>query len=195
MIGGEIRIMSFPEERSTADQITLRPARSADALYLSQWRDEPTVRQFQPLGRTSLSQLQAELGRQEMTDLYRGKGDKFQWIIRLEDRPIGWITLVITNWDHGLAEMGYALSTSFQRRGLMPQALTQLLAELFLRTKLERIEARCAVDNLGSQLVLERLGFHREGRLRDYFVLRGSRVDNYLYAILRRDFLPTLQKQ
>ena len=187
--------MSLPDERATALLVALRPAQSADAIYLSQWRDEPSVRQFQPLGTASLSQLQAELGRQEMTDLYRGKGDKFQWIIRLEDRSIGWITLVVTNWDHGLAEIGYALSTDFQRRGLMTQALTQLLAELFLRTKLERVEARCAVDNTGSQRVLERLGFHREGRLRDYFVLRGNRVDNYLYAILRRDFLPTLQDQ
>ena len=186
-------MMSVPDERSTALQVTLRAAQSVDALYLSQWRDEPSVRQHQPLGTTSLSQLQAELGRQEMTDLYRGKGDKFQWIIRLEDRPVGWITLVVTNWDHGLAEMGYALSTSFQRRGLMPQALTQLLAELFLRTKLERVEARCAVDNAASQRVLERLGFHREGRLRGYFILRGNRVDNYLYAILRSDFLPNLQ--
>ena len=184
--------MLLPEE-STGHQVALRPAQAADAIYLSQWRGEPSVRQFQPLGSASLAQLQAELGRQDMTDLYRGKGDKFQWIVRLGDQPIGWITLVVTNWDHGLAEMGYALSTPYQRRGLMPQALTQLLAELFLRTKLERLEARCAVDNVASQKVLERLGFRREGRLRDYFLLRGQRVDNFLYAILRRDFLPALR--
>lgn len=187
--------MAFPSEKNSVQQVTLRPAQSADCVYLSQWRDEPSVRQFQPLGSASMAALQAELGRQQISDLYRSKGDKFQWIIRLEDRPVGWITLVVTNWDHGLAEMGYALSTPYQRRGVMPQALTQLLAELFLRTKLERLEARCAVDNTGSQKVLESLGFHREGRLRDYFVLRGNRVDNYLYAILRRDFLPSLQDQ
>lgn len=184
--------MAFPSERSTAARVSIRPAHSVDAVYLSSWRDEPSVRQFQPLGMASLAQLSAELGRQQMADLYRGKGEKFQWIIRLDDRPVGWITLVVTNWDHGLAELGYALSTPFQRRGLMIQALSQLLAELFVRTRLERLEARCAVDNVASRRVLERLGFRREGRLRDYFVLRGVRVDNYLYAILRRDFLPTL---
>jgi ribosomal-protein-alanine N-acetyltransferase len=187
--------MALPDEKTSVQQVSLRPAQSADGVYLSRWRDEPSVRQYQPLGHASLAALQAELGRQQMSDLYSGKGDKFQWIIRLDDLPAGWITLVITNWDHGLAEMGYALSTEYQRRGLMPQALTQLLAELFLRTKLERLEARCAVDNIGSQKVLERVGFHREGRLRQYFVLRGLRVDNYLYAILRRDFLPSLQDQ
>jgi RimJ/RimL family protein N-acetyltransferase len=187
--------MSLPSENVDAHDVTLRPAQPADAVYLCSWRDEPSVRQFQPLGTASLSQLRAELGRQAMTDLFRGQGDKFQWIIRFEDQPVGWITLVITNWDHGLAEIGYALSTLYQGLGVMPQALTLLLAELFLRSKLDRIEARCAIDNIRSQSVLERLGFHLEGRLREYFLLRGSRVDNYLYAILRRDFLPTLQER
>ena len=184
--------MSLPREDLQAHNVTLRPAQPADAVSLCTWRDEPSVRQFQPLGTTTLSQLRAELSRQAMTDLFRGQGDKFQWIIRFEDQPVGWITLVITNWDHGLAEIGYALSTPYQGLGLMPQALTLLLAELFLRSKLDRIEARCAIDNERSQRVLEKLGFQREGRLREYFVLRGKRVDNYLYAILRHDFLPTL---
>lgn len=186
--------MSLPHESLKGENITLRAAQPADAVHLCSWRDEPTVRQFQPLGTASLAQLRAELGRQSMTELYRGQGEKFQWIVRFEDQPVGWITLVITNWDHGLAEIGYALSTPYQGLGIMPQALTLLLAELFLRSKLDRIEARCAIDNARSQRVLERLGFQREGHLRDYFVLRGKRVDNYLYAILRRDFLPGLQK-
>ena len=185
--------MSLPSEYSSTHNVTLRSAQPADAVFLCGWRDEPSVRQFQPLGTASLAQLRAELARQKMTDLYRGQGDKFQWIIRFEDQPVGWITLVVTNWDHGLAEVGYALSTPYQGLGIMPQALTQLLAELFLRSKLDRIEARCATDNARSHRVLEKLGFYREGHLRGYFVLRGKRVDNYLYAILRRDFLPSVQ--
>ena len=46
------------------------------------------------------------------------------------------------------------------------------------------------VDNTASQRVLERLGFRREGLLRGYFVLDQQRVDNYVYAILRSDWLP-----
>ena len=185
--------MSLPDESSLPQQVTLRPARASDAVLLNRWRGEPSVRQFQPLGTAPLAQLRAELNHQQISDLYRGHGEKFQWIVRFEDSAAGWITLVVTNWDHGLAELGYALSTPFQKRGLMPQALTLLIADLFLRTKLERLEARCAVDNAASQHVLEKVGFRREGHLRDYFLLRGRRVDNYLFAILRSDFLPTLQ--
>ncbi len=179
-----------PSETSAPDHVTLRLAHPGDAALLKRWRAEPSVRRFQPLGQASLSQLVAELATQRLPDLYRGRGEKFQWIIRCDDRPAGWLTLVITNWDHGLAELGYALSTPYQGRGLMAQALDLLLADLYTNTSLVRIEARCSVDNSASQKVLEKVGFSREGRLRSYFVLEGKRVDNYLYAILRENYLP-----
>ena len=179
-----------PGETSAPDQVTLRLAHPGDATLLKRWRAEPSVRRFQPLGQVSLSQLVAELATQRLPDLYRGRGEKFQWIIRCDERPAGWLTLVLTNWDHGLAELGYALSTPYQGRGLMAQALDLLLADLFTSTTLVRVEARCSVDNTASQKVLGKVGFAREGCLRGYFALEGKRVDNYLYAILREDFLP-----
>ena len=85
-------------------------------------------------------------------------------------------------------EIGYALGTIHQRRGIMVQALERLLTDLFERTELRRLEARCAVDNHASMRVLDRLGFRREGCLREFFMLRGEPVDNYLYALLRDDW-------
>jgi RimJ/RimL family protein N-acetyltransferase len=70
----------------------------------------------------------------------------------------------------------------------MAPALDQLLAELFGQTAIERLEARCSVDNLASQRVLEKVGFVREGLLRGYFELQGRRVDNFLYALLRSEY-------
>lgn len=173
--------------------VTLRPAHGGDATLLKRWRAEPSVRRHQPLGTVSVGQLGAELAAQRIADLHRGRGEKFQWIVSRDDEPAGWITLVVTNWDHGLAEVGYALSSPFQRQGLMPAALELLLAEVFLNTAIERLEARCATDNEASSKVLEKVGFLREGYLRGYFVLGGRRVDNYLYAILRDDYLESLE--
>lgn len=168
----------------------LRPTYPADAPLLQRWRSEESVRLHQPLADVSLGQLRAELALNRIDDLYRGRGEKFQWIVLADAEPAGWITLVVTNWEHGLAELGYALTSEFQGRGLMIDGLNQLLADLFFRTCLERIEARCSVENLASQKVLTKLGFQQEGRLRGYFILQKQRVDNYLYAILRNDFLP-----
>lgn len=169
----------------------LRPTYPADAPLLQRWRAEPSVRLHQPLSEVSLGQLRAELALNRVDDLYRSRGDKFQWVVLADTEPAGWITLVVTNWEHGLAEIGYALTTRFQRQGLMVEALNLLLADLFFRTALERVEARCSVENVGSQKVLSKLGFRKEGELKGYFVLQGQRVDNYLFAILRGDFVPT----
>ncbi len=182
--------LSGPPAPEGRPRISLRPAWPGDAVLLQSWRKEASVKRFQPLAAASVAQLRAELSSHTPRDLYRSVGDKFQWLVLVDGEPAGWITLVVTNWDHGLAEVGYALSTAYQRRGVMPEAITLLLADLFLNTRLERIEARCTVDNDASQRVLERVGFAREGRLRKYFVLGGRRVDNYLYAVLREDFAP-----
>ena len=182
--------MVQPQEKRPQTHVTLRPARPADAALLAGWRAEPTVARYQPLGQLSVAQLRAELANQDVSDLGRGRGEKFQWIVMADREAAGWITLVVTNWEHGLGEVGYALSTPFQRRGITPVALHDLLVELFLTSPLQRIEARCAIDNVGSRKVLEAVGFTREGVLRSYFELRGERMDNYLYAILRDDLLP-----
>jgi ribosomal-protein-alanine N-acetyltransferase len=91
-----------------------------------------------------------------------------------------------------LAELGYALSSDFQRQGIMPIALRRFTEEIFLSTRLERLEARCSIDNTASAKVLDRCGFVREGLLRGYFLLRERRVDNYLFALLRSDVLARL---
>lgn len=173
-----------------AARVTLRPALPADALLLSQWRGEPSVRRHQPLQAATVADLRADLARQRPEEVYRGRGERFQWIVQVETLPVGWITLAVTSWEHALAEIGYALTSEFQGRGVMSQALQILVADLYLATPLERLEARCAVGNVASQRVLEKIGFRREGLLRGYFQLDGARVDNYLYSLLRGDLLP-----
>lgn len=173
---------------SRARVVALRPARPGDAPLLATWRREPSVRRFQPLPLLSATDLGREIAGRGDADLAAGRGERFDWIVLADDRPAGWITLAVHSWRHGLAECGYALSTPFQGRGIMPRALELLLDEVFDLSTLVRIEARCAVENRSSQRVLERLGFTREGRLRSYFDLDGERVDNYLYAVLATDW-------
>lgn len=170
-------------------RVTLRAALPGDAGSLFAWRAEESVRRHQPLQETSPGELRADLARQRMEDLYRGRGDRFQWIVLVDGESAGWITLAILSWEHALAEIGYALATEYQGMRLMSDALSQLLPEIFVAVGIERLEARCAVENVRSASLLEQLGFQREGRLRSYFSLHGSRVDNFLYALLREEFL------
>lgn len=168
--------------------VSLRAAVAGDAPLLARWRDEESIRRHQPLRDLDLGELRDEISALRPSDLWRSQGDRFQWIVLADREPVGWITLQIVTWEHGLAELGYSLTTREQGKGLMPVALRLLLTDLFTGTALRRLEARCAVENIPSQKILERLGFVREGRLRELFELRGRAVDNYLYALLRADW-------
>ena len=181
-----------PPAASRQADVVVRPALPADAPFLRRWRSEPAVRRFQPLHNVSVSRLRADLASQRPRDIYRGRGDRYTWLVESDGDRAGWITLAIVNWEHGLSELGYALATRHHSRGTMTAALGQLLPELLLRTPVERIEARCAVDNEASRKVLEKLGFVHEGLLRSYFVLEGRRTDHHLYALLREDYIPGL---
>ena len=187
--------MAFVEKFSNelavqgAPRVSLRPVVARDADLLWRWRGEWTVRRHQPLHELSVAQLRADVASQRMSDLYRSRGEKFQWIVNANGEAAGWITLVVSNWEHGLAEVGYALATEHQGGGVMSLGLGQLLEDLFEHTEIERLEARCALENLASRRVLEKNGFRYEGLLRGYFKLRGVRVDNLLFAHLRRDYL------
>lgn len=174
-------------------RVALRAALPGDAGNLYAWRAEESVRRHQPLQETSAGELRADLARQRMEDLYRGRGERFQWIVMVDGESAGWITLAILSWEHGLAEIGYALASEYQGMRLMGEALSLLLPELFVAVGIERLEARCSVENLRSASLLENLGFVQEGRLRSYFSLHGKRIDNFLFALLRGDFIHTPQ--
>ena len=55
----------------------------------------------------------------------------------------------------------------------------------FRELDLHRISSWCIADNTASARVLERLGFHQEGRLRQNEYFEGRWWDTLLYALLR----------
>lgn len=179
--------MATPERRPEP-VVRLRPAAPRDADLLWRWRGEWSIRRYQPLHDLTIQQLRNEVAAQKVGDLYQGRGEKFQWIVLVDDQASGWITLVVNNWEHGLGEIGYALGASTQGRGVMTRAVALLVDEAFRRSPIERLEARCAVENSASRRVLEKNGFRYEGLLRGYFRLRGRRIDNLLFALLRTDY-------
>lgn len=69
----------------------------------------------------------------------------------------------------------------------MTEALGAILTYAFGTMNLHRVEARTIEGNTRSERLLERLGFKREGRLRESFVLRGSPRNVLVYGRLSTD--------
>lgn len=54
--------------------------------------------------------------------------------------------------------------------------------------ELERVEAMADTENVGSQRVLEKAGFRREGVLGRYLVLKGEVRDMVMFSVVSTDF-------
>ena len=70
----------------------------------------------------------------------------------------------------------------------MQQALQGLLGYAFQTLDLNRLEADIDPRNLASAKTLERLGFQKEGHLRERWIVNDEVSDTALYGLLRREW-------
>lgn len=122
-------------------------------------------------------------------DAGRERGDLFQWgIEHVESRRIiGTTTLFAIDRQQGRAEIGYILGSEHWRKGYAGAALRRLLQYTRDEMKLRRIEADVDPRNSASLRCVERLGFEREGLMRERWVVAGEVQDAVILGLLLRD--------
>jgi [ribosomal protein S5]-alanine N-acetyltransferase len=108
--------------------------------------------------------------------------------LRTNDQLIGSITLFNLEFTHRRAEIGYALGREYWGRGYMNEALMAVLKFAFDVLDLHRIEADIDPRNAASIKTVERLGFQREGYLRERWQVSGEIQDAYFYGLLRSEW-------
>ena len=109
--------------------------------------------------------------------------------LKTKDKFGGLIALKLGKLNYRLAEVWYKLDPAHWRQGYTTEALSALLKYGFTDLLLHRIEAGCAVENIASLKVLEKVGMIREGRKRKILPIRGEWVDNSFYSILETEFI------
>ncbi|WJH37287.1 GNAT family N-acetyltransferase [Paenibacillus sp. CC-CFT747] len=85
------------------------------------------------------------------------------------------------------AFLGYCLDERHNGKGLMTEAVSQVLDFAFREAGLHRIEAGAKPSNPGSLRVLEKAGFQKEGLARQNVKINGKWEDHVMYAILASD--------
>jgi ribosomal-protein-alanine N-acetyltransferase len=81
------------------------------------------------------------------------------------------------------AMLGYSIDAGHEGRGLMREALEAVLADAFgARVGLHRVQANVRPENARSLVLLERLGFEREGLAREYLYIDGAWRDHVMTA-------------
>jgi ribosomal-protein-alanine N-acetyltransferase len=110
---------------------------------------------------------------------------------RLPGGPfIGWCSLTRWNPDHRSASLGYCFDEAAWGHGYATEAARGLLRWAFGTLNLNRVQAETDTRNVASARVLEKLGFVREGTLREDCVVNGEVSDSWVYGLIRREWQP-----
>lgn len=152
------------------------------------WRSEPATQRFNPLHPLSVEVLAERLKYHCAADLGDRSRYEFRWMVARGDEIIGTVSVSNVSWGMGYAEIGYMLAASHHGQGLGTRAVSLLVDKLFGETDLQRLYALVAAENTPSCRLLERLGFAREGLMREHYVIQGARVDEVVYGLLRREW-------
>ena len=86
------------------------------------------------------------------------------------------------------SEIGYWLCGKFQNHGIMTDSVKTLIKFGFSELGLNRIQIKCAPENVKSNKIPERLGFTLEGIERDSeFVKEGVFRDANVWSLIKKD--------
>lgn len=86
---------------------------------------------------------------------------------------------------HRNAELGYWLAAPYRGRGIVPQAIRQMVDYAFQRWPLTRVFARPFGSNAASQRALEKAGFTLEARFTGTIEKNGRTEDELIYTVRR----------
>jgi RimJ/RimL family protein N-acetyltransferase len=172
----------------TSERVTLRWLNEGDVRSLFAVFSAPDVMRYwssPPL--EDIEEAQKLLA--HIRDGFRRRA-LFQWGVarRADDQVIGTCTLFHPDLENRRAELGYALSREHWGNGYMREALTALLNYSFGELNLHRLEADVDPRNALSIRTLEKLGFRREGYLRERWLVGGGIQDSLFYGLLASEW-------
>lgn len=178
----------FDQVTLKTERLWLRPLVSSDADSLFGVFSDPQVMRYWGGPRWTSIDTAHERIRRDQTALPAGEYITLGIEVLGAGELIGECTLFSFMRQCKRAEVGYGLSSAFWGKGYMHEALTAVLDYGFKELDLHRVEADVDPRNAPSVRCLERLGFLKEGHLRERWIVEGEVSDTSLFGLLRRDW-------
>ncbi len=167
----------------TTARLTLRPLarRDIDAVF-AMMSDCETMRYWDWPAFTDRDTV-ADVVAAQMEDAARGAA--LYWAVTLNGATIGSCDLSEIDRHHRRAEVGFLFNRAWWGNGYARETMDAVIAHGFERLQLQKLWARFHAGNAASQRLLERLGFSREGTLRQHILRDGTRRDCEIYGLVR----------
>jgi RimJ/RimL family protein N-acetyltransferase len=180
--------MSLPTPTLHTARLLLRPFTEADTDALFALQSDARVLQYwdsPPWSERARAQRFIASCRQMEQE---GSGARLAIERSSDGLFIGWCSLAKWNPDYRSATMGYCLDNAAWGQGFATEAARALLEWAFETLELNRVQAATDARNAASARVLEKLGFMREGTLREDCIVDGVVSDSWVYGLLRREW-------
>jgi [ribosomal protein S5]-alanine N-acetyltransferase len=178
------QLPALETDRLVLRQTTVSDAERYMAMNVRICADETAARFVVGDRFASLEHATAKLV--EVERRFREENSAIPWTITLKgsDDLVGITGFVRWNKKSFCSEVMYELDPLHWQKGIVTEALARVRSFGFEEMKLHRVEAHIDPENVRSVRVVERLGFAREGLLRENTFYEGRFFDTAIYAAL-----------
>lgn len=163
-------------------KVYLRPTTAEDIANMYPWfvHCEPQSMSCRPRILPTPAELVESFNKREKS----AEEEDFT-VCRLKDNvPLGRIRFFGLNTLNRSAELGLLIDPEEQHHGYGTEAMRVLIRYLFKYRGLNKVHAQTAGFNKAAIGLLEKLGFKRDGTLRDHYFYDGSFHPGYVYSLL-----------
>jgi RimJ/RimL family protein N-acetyltransferase len=175
-------------ERIETPRLRLRRLSATDAAALFSIFSDPDVTRYL-LSPAMTEMAEAEASIRRKLEYYEGSEVFALGVESKANRSLlGTFTLFNLALQSKRAELGFVLGKQNWGQDFMFEATGALIETAFTKLGFNRLEADIDPRNDASAKLLERLGFKREGFLREREVACGEVTDTALYGLLKREW-------
>jgi len=179
---------SFSDVTLQTERLVLRAPVPADTDAIFAMRADPVVQRYGSHPPWTDRQTAVDWIERNARGMAAGEHVQFVLERRADGVVVGSCTLYALDTQCRRADVGYALALAEWGRGYANEAVRTMLDWGFDELGLNRVEADIDPRNLPSARALERLGFTREGHLRERWIVAGEVSDSWIYGLLAREW-------
>ncbi|HEV7858251.1 MAG TPA: GNAT family N-acetyltransferase [Pyrinomonadaceae bacterium] len=173
-----------------SERLILRRFADEDLAAFLAYLNDPLVARYQTWETYTEQEARAVIEKQKSLEPGT-RGQWFTFALELKETGalVGHIALQTQEDERLQAEIGFTFARQYHGLGLACEASTRVLDFVFQELAMHRVIAIADCENEKSIALLGRLGMRREGHFIENVWFKGKWGGEYLYAILRDEWL------
>ncbi|RZL52011.1 MAG: N-acetyltransferase [Pedobacter sp.] len=179
----QLNFNSFPALET--ERLILRAHTNADANALFALRNNEDVMRY--IDRENPKDVQETEAKIKLVHDGFNNKTSIAWVIALKENPsemIGEIGYYRTDLANHRAEIGYMLRPDLWRKGIISEALNEVISFGFTEMKLHSISANINPGNSASRQILLKHGFEKEAYFKEDYYFQGKFLDSEIYGLI-----------